>query len=709
MNRLTSAFILFCVFITGINAQNLLTGKVKSSTNDPLEGANVILTGTVLGTTTNPDGVFEFEGLRRGEYTLRISFIGYETVEHNVTVTGNTEVEIVLNETPFDIDAVVVTGTRTEKPLKNTPVLTELITKRQLEDYASTTVEDALEYVLPGFEFNRDAHGANMQFQGLGNEYVLFLIDGERLAGETRGNIDFSRLNTNDIERIEVIKGSSSSLYGSNAIGGVVNIITKKATKPLELQLSSKISDNNERNYNGIVGINQGIFSSKTTVAYKSSDGYDLSPETSPTVKTQERFKDNTVTQTFEITPNENLKLAANGSYYVYERFDDEATLPLHPLNKAFTLGGEVNYLFSHTDELSASYNIDQYEKYEVLERKNGETRMTNNHRFQTGRLVSKNRLPYNQSIVTGLEYNVEDLFSDRIENENQNVNDLVLFAQDEIKINNDITTIAGFRLNKHSDYGTHFTPQVSFMYQMLPFNFRLNYSQGFRAPSLKELYLNFDHFGMFFVLGNPDLKPETSQYMAGSVEYITKHFIGSLTIYRNNLDNMIATITDPDAPNIETYQNFAEVTTQGFELLFKTDLGHGFTFNTGYNFLDAEDVTTGLQLYGTARHSGTAQLQYKLLTTRYEMRINLSGKFVGPKVYESVINTDTGEVERIERAGYALWRLTSSHKVYDYLKVTLGVDNVFDYTDKQYLTTLSPGRRFFLVVDFNISSNIFN
>ena len=126
-----------------------------------------------------------------------------------------------------DMNEVVVTATRTPLPLKNTPVITRVITSRDIERSGAVTLQQALERELAGVEFHQAGYGSSLSFQGLDSRYVLFLLDGERIAGETYGNIDYSRIPLSIVSRIEVVRGASSVLYGSNAMGAVVNVITK--------------------------------------------------------------------------------------------------------------------------------------------------------------------------------------------------------------------------------------------------------------------------------------------------------------------------------------------------------------------------------------------------------------------------------------------------------------------------------------------------
>ena len=158
----------------------------------------------------------------------------------------------------FDLDEVVVTGTRTPKFLKDVPIQTRVINAKELAKLDATNVQDLLQQELPGVEFsyamNQQTH---LNFSGFGGQGVLFLVDGERLAGETMDDVDFTRLNMDNVERIEIVKGAASALYGSQAAGGVINIITKRSQQPWTLQVNARYAKHNEQRYGASFGLNR--------------------------------------------------------------------------------------------------------------------------------------------------------------------------------------------------------------------------------------------------------------------------------------------------------------------------------------------------------------------------------------------------------------------------------------------------------------------
>ncbi len=146
-------------------------------------------------------------------------------VQHG-SVVAETQLDSIFRQ--YDLDEVVVTGTRTPKFLKDTPIQTRVITSADIAKLDATNVQDLLQQELPGVEFSYSMNQrTHLNFSGFGGQSILFLVDGERLAGETMDDVDFTRLTMDNVERIEIVKGAASALYGSSASGGVINIITK--------------------------------------------------------------------------------------------------------------------------------------------------------------------------------------------------------------------------------------------------------------------------------------------------------------------------------------------------------------------------------------------------------------------------------------------------------------------------------------------------
>ena len=248
MLRILKTFILL-LFIPSVSfSQGVsLSGYVTGTDSSSVAGATILIKGSTYGTATDKKGFYKINKVNPGTYIIRVSFLGFETQERSITVLrGENRVDFSMRESNIDLNEVVVTGTKSEKALKDVPVITQVISARKMLQLGITNVTDALQKMVPGLNVSHFGTLTSVTLQGMDAKYVLFLIDGERIAGEVNGDIDYSMLNLENIDRIEVIKGASSSLYGSNAIGGVINIITKKINEPFDAKFYSRYSKYNE-------------------------------------------------------------------------------------------------------------------------------------------------------------------------------------------------------------------------------------------------------------------------------------------------------------------------------------------------------------------------------------------------------------------------------------------------------------------------------
>ena len=177
------------------------------------------------------------------------------------------------------IPETVVTATGTTHLLKDVPVQTEVITRQMLNNYAGRSLEDILGGLTSAFAFNEDDMGSHMQLGGLGNSYILILIDGKRIHGDVGGENDLSLIDPQNIEKIEIVKGASSALYGSDAIAGVINIITRKhRDEGLLLENSTRYGSYNDLRQHNAVGLKYGRLSSLTNFQLQHSDGWQNTP-----------------------------------------------------------------------------------------------------------------------------------------------------------------------------------------------------------------------------------------------------------------------------------------------------------------------------------------------------------------------------------------------------------------------------------------------
>jgi outer membrane receptor for ferrienterochelin and colicins len=695
MRKIIFTFFIFSSIVS-FSQEAMLSGYISLSDSIPPSGVSVAVKGTTLGAVADNSGFYSIARIAPGTYTLRVSLLGYETLEKSIVIKeGKNISDFVLTETNINLNEVVITGTRTEKTLKNVPVVTQVISGRQMLNMGITTVTGALQTMVPGIDVSQFGTRASITMQGMDAKYVLFLVDGERIAGEVNGDIDYSMLNMENVERIEVIKGASSSLYGSNAIGGVINIITKRISESFEGKFYSRYSEYNELFSGGGVSLKRGILGSRTSANYSRTDGYDNTPE-SQYEWTQSPYSSYSFNQKFEITPSSKLILIPYFGFYQFERGNVSAR-PAHDLYQDINMGAKGQY-YMGKNSINFSYYRDRYNTYTVLEQLNNQRNRVSYDIIQTLRTQANFQISDNNSLITGFEYNYESLYSIRNEGGVKGEGEAVFYIQDDIRLGLRWNIVGGIRASHHSSYGFNAAPKISVMFRAGDFNFRTSAGTGFRSPSLKELYMNFDHFGEWYIIGNTELKPESSGYISGSAEYSRPWNNTSLTVYRNSLTDMITDRWLPDSAQMtRQYQNIASATVYGADLMSKQKIVKGLWLSAGYSYVNSHDNQTTLQLYGTTKHSGNVSADYNFRKKNYSITAQLYCKIMGEKFYEI-----TEEKTYIDKP-YTNWRFTISQE-YKWLRVSTGVDNIFDLVIPQNVNFISPGRRFFIGLNIDFS-----
>jgi outer membrane receptor for ferrienterochelin and colicins len=646
------------------------------------------------------------------------------------------------------VDEIVVTGTGTRHLLKDVPVQTEVITGKMLQSYAGKSLQDILAGLTSSFDFNQDDMGSQMQMNGLGNNYILILIDGKRIHGDVGGENDLGLIDPNNIEKIEIVKGASSALYGSDAIAGVVNIITKKHNEGLLLENTSRIGSYGDvRQHNGI-GLNFGKFSSYTNFQLQHSDGWQNTSKEDPEQtefvitdsrnKTLNRYTNYQFAERLTYSPMKNVELYAEGSAYwkrIYRPSGkyascDVKTYDLEYHNESVSLGGRWNinsadvitldadwnrhaYYYNYTDTtLEDAYvngKLDSYYPYFP-----GQKNLQANQERTIVQLKGVFNLPYSNRLSTGFEWRYDWLHSPmRVIGGKVHDNTEALYAQDEFDLLSPLNITAGLRVNNNESFGFNVSPKVSAMLSLSDWRLRATWSQGFKTPTPKELYYRYvrDMSGTYLYLGNENLKPQTSNYYSLSAEYRTSIFSASVTGYYNKVDKMIALVTIPnsEAPDeyiaeydpVKTrqYQNLENAKTYGVDINFNVTPCKEVNVGAGYSYLDTKanmydtthDRLNKVVIDGMAHHKANVFASWThTFSSSYRLGIGLYGKMSTKRYYQ--INGNG--------KGYQIWRFNTTHdlghsKFFTY-RFEAGVDNIFNYRDTTFhglhLGTTTPG-----------------
>jgi len=715
-----------------------LSGRVTERNGvEALIGANVYFHGTTIGTATDGNGLYSFRNLKVGEYEIITSYSGHHRKKQIIEIkAGENTINFQLKKSDRELGEVVVTGTGTPHHLKSTPVQTELITNKAVKEISGRSFDETLAAISPSFDFNPGSMGSMMTLNGLSNKYILVLVDGKRLYGDIGGQTDLNRISPESIDRIEIVKGASSSLYGSEAMAGVINVITKKSKNKINVENNTRVGKYNDWQQRNSVDLNFGRFSSTSSFTHKQSDGWRLSDselkknragEVLDTVPTDanavNKYSDYEFKQEFKYAVSQ--KLALHG---LFSKYDKEVTNPLEVRdynykhdNLGYALGAK--YVLNKNDYLSLDYNSDRYKYYYDYHREDISSKsqkIVDDKGYEVlqkeqirNNLNFKAVLDINESnkLTIGSEYINEKYESDRLVNGNSvEAYTLSAFIQDEMEVVKDFIVYAGFRYTNHEQFGNSFTPKISALFKYKDLNFRGAYAKGFKAPDLKELYYRYQK-GSTLYLGNENLDPQKNDYYSISAEYIIKGLTLSVSSYYNELENMIAykeieTTAEDAADKIKTtkeHYNIGKARTKGIDFIFNVQLGHGFTLGGGYSFVDAKDKIEDVRLNGVAENYATARLSWKHNWNKYTLNAALSGRIQDDKFYND---------PRPNAKGYNLWKLTTIHHFADLgafqLEATAGIDNLFDYVDDSpygsHYGTLNPGRTVFIGCNIKFS-----
>ena len=687
---------------------------VDENTGDGIPLATISVTGLGWGTVCDMKGYFKVEVPVNQPAELTVRSVGYETktLVLESDVTGNLVVR--LKKSLLNLDEVTVTGTRTEKTVAETPVMTRIVPSEVLQRNDFESMIDVLEYNIPGLRFNTDPRGNNIQVQGLENSYILILVDGERLSTTPGGPIDFDRLTTANIKKIEVLKGAASALYGSSAMGMVINIITDIPKRPLEGWAKVRYGKYNDLQLDAGVGMKYKGFYAQTLFNRTSSDGYDLTPET-PESFTENPSHHMTIEEKLGWN-NQYSRITVKGSLYWGEVENPwESTAPTHYRSLTKTLQVNAEHAFNDRYKLYGTYAGDFYTRktvYDFLYLPDSTNAWSHE---QTVRLVDEFKPWDNLVIVKGFEWNGTKNYNKMQYGKEKTIRDMDdanLFAQADWMITDRLEVIGGFRYTHNSEFGSAFTPKINLMYSPGNFKIRAGYSQGFKTPGLTELYSDFNMGSVSHNIGNPDLKAEHSDYFSVSGEYTWQgRLMLTAELYQNTVDNKINSynvdIEDPKPGELGTelrYENVKGVRIRGAEATATYYPVSALLLRTSYAFCDALNKETGLQLSGNSKHAmnWSASLHGKLL--KHEGAVTLSGRWDSKRISKSrrTETDDSGqEVEVITtrtKPGYTMWKLTAQYTPWTWkymrLSVTGGVDNLFDFVDTSII--YDPGRRFF-------------
>lgn len=582
----------------------------------------------------------------------------------------------------YELETVVVTGTRTPKLLSNSPILTRVISQKDIRQSDATNISDLLQTELPGIEFSYSMNQqVSLNMQGFGGNSVLFLVDGERLAGETLDNVDYSRLNLENAGRVEIVKGGASALYGSNAVGGVVNIITRDDKDPWRLNVNARYGEHNEQRYGLSASFNKGIINSTTTAQYYRIDSYDM--KNSGDYSQFYGGYNYNVRERITIQPLEQLKITGRAGFFFRERDSAPTT---HDRYRDFSAGLRGIYDFKKGQNLELSYSFDQYDKSDFLKTSNRDVRKYSNvqnavRAIYNHTFMDKHILTVGADLMR--DYLKSYQFSDPGHRSQLTADAL---AQLDINFTEKFDIILGARYDYFSEASMkHLSSRASVMYKVGRCNIRGSYAGSFRAPTLKEMYMDFDMAGIFMIYGNPDLKPESGHNFQISTEYTRGSLNFNVGGFCNLVSNRITTAWS-QALKGQLYTNINDITIAGAEANFSYRHSSGIGTRLCYVYTH-EHVPSGEPYTASTRpHTATVRLDYNKSWGDYALNVGINGRILSAVTVDEYTSlTDYSEIEKVRYPAYTMWKLTATGHIYKGIDLTLSVNNLFNYVPKYY------------------------
>ena len=627
----------------------------------------------------------------------------------------------------YNLNPVVVTGSGHHQRLKSTATPVRVLSSQEISEQGITTFDGALTRMMPQASMAPNSMGTFLRLNGLGNKYILILINGQKLSGDISNNVDLNRINMARVKRIEVLDGAASSLYGSDAIAGVINIITDQPTQHMvSVTSDTRVSGHGVLTEAVSLDIYKNGFGSYTSFTHDRADSYqttDLEYVKGSDTETQQTiaplftgYRSNIIGQKFTYSPNQHLALNAglDYSYKITDRPNTQKDIvggtDYEMRYKGFRWNVGGIYKFTAKNSLQADFVVDRFrygKEYDVETKTNqvGDYVQSKKQRMMEGQLKAILGLTKNSTTIFGANWRQENLAASS-GNIDQHVYSLAAYAQHEMKFLKDFTATLGLRLTHHETFNQHLTPKATLMYAPGNFRFRATYSAGFRAPGLDELYYHYfsvNRGKAQISFGNKDLKPEKSNYFSLNAEYRTQQIAVSITGYMNRINDMVVkqNVDVDDATRKMLLEEFPEMTqdqadkmvsyalyqnsdkgdVKGLQVNVSANIFDGFNLSANYVYTYArtksEDEWTVLER--SIRHAATITANYHHTWGRYGLNVNLNGRLQSKTYY-------TGSYE--DAPGFGVWNLHTTHSLdvlrWAYLEPSIGVDNIFNKVDRR-------------------------
>lgn len=598
------------------------------------------------------------------------------------------------------LPSIVVTGTRSEKPIDETPVRTEVVDRQEIERTHARTLKDALENV-PGLQL-REIHGKSgyeVSLQGMTSDQVLVLIDGLPITASTGSTVDVSQYLLTEVDRVEVVKGASSAQYGSSAMGGVINVITRPIARGLAGAATADAGTYGGQNADGTPGalhgnvrLEGGSEQWRARVAADALDNKGFAVDADGWTRHGDAVRRQQYSGRVEWLPS-----TAGSAWFdasAYRETDEQRYQYFAPPNyvpqrkteditrNRFAGGGQ--YRFGNGVRARLAGVTERYDSTtnEFSDAARTATRASSQ---RTDHVSAQFDMPAWRSQLWQLG---GDFHREQLDQTVNGQSELAgnaerrngeLYFQNDILFSDRWEAIVGLRGQHDSDFGSHFAPKIGVRGNLLTSDdwkgvVRANFGQGYRVPNLKERYYLFDHSSLgYMVIGNPNLRPESSNsFQLGGTLNWRERVVFDANLFYNRVSNLIQT----DMANYQvvngialyTYRNVARARTQGLETALRWQATSTLRFNAAYTYTDAEDLDTGRELTRRPRNMGRLGADWRVLPGT---ELSARARFQSSELADSTTGARS--------PGWGTVDLVLNQKIGAHVTAFVGANNLFD------------------------------
>lgn len=663
-----------------------LRGRVlDAAARAPLEGAEVTVTAAggarVATLRTGADGAFRVERAPAGELTVQVRRLGYLARAVTIRPGGDEarELEVALTPAALRLDQVVVTASRRAQRLKDVAVTTELVSRDDIARTGATDLASVLtEQVGVQLQGGTPA-GAGVMLQGLGSQQVLVLLDGQPMVGRVGGHFDISRIPAGVVERVEVVKGPQSTLYGSDAMGGVINIVTRTPATSSVSGLATVTAGNLGR----LDGAGRLAWGSERVAL--SADAGRRSVSIAPGVSSASGTTAERTDGAFKARITADSARWLEASALLLDERQRWRLTRFYEFGDNRQVSGRVGGSWARgrhrvTPTVSGSGYEHTYYSSELSRPIAGDTGQRQVQRLVEADLLYNLAFARASSLDLGVEARHEDARSPRVPGGRRVMRQVEPFAQAELALGR-VSVVPGVRVTANDIWGTRTTPRVALRWSATDeLTVRLGAGAGFRAPSFNELYLNFPNLTFGYALyGNERLRPESSRNYTAGAELSRGRWYARATGYWNDLRDFIQArpYDDPSVPLALRYENVSRGRTRGTDVEAGLSLPR-VTLDAGYGWLDARDLAAGRRMLGRAPHSGRVAAT---LALPWSVSASVTGIVTGATPMAA--DDATGALAWRDR--FARTDVRVARRVPGGLELVVGADNLFDVQPERW------------------------